>query len=106
MSDTWAVASPPTLDPSISMHSRFSVADDEAPKQKRKRNDPAQAKDGQLKIGDYIEDQEVILPLSKLQWDNKREHAQMWLLDENEVKDKISELPRNLPGVAKIGIII
>ena len=106
MSDTVAGASRPTLDPSIDLASRFTAADDEPPKQKRKRNDPAKGKDGQIKLGDWTEDHEVILPLDKLQWDKKREHGQIRLLDEDEVKDKMGELRRNPPGATKIRITV
>ena len=80
---------------------------DDAPSQfKRKRGDTPKGKDGQLKVGDHTEDPEVLLPISRLQWDNKREHGQTRVLDEDLVHDKMTELRRNPPGAAKIQIIV
>ena len=72
MSNTVAWANQPAPDPSIDLTSQFSAMDDYQPKQKRKHKDPAKGKDGQLKIGDGIEDQEVLLPRSRLQRGKKK----------------------------------
>ena len=47
-------------------------------------------KDAQVKLGDHTEDQEVLLPLSRLQWDKKREHGQIIVPDEDLVQDKMT----------------
>ena len=59
-----------------------------------------------MKLGDHTEDQEVLLPLSRLQWDKKREHGEIRVLDEDLVQDKLTKLRRNAPGAAKIRIIV
>ena len=96
----------PCADPSIDVASQFNAVDDAPSKHKRKRGDTAKGKDAQVKFGDHTEDQEVLLPLSRLQWDKKREHGQVRVLDEDLVKDKLKELRRNPPGAAKIRIIV
>ena len=106
MSDTVAGANQPTLDASIVLACQFSAVDDKPPKREQKRNDPAKGKDGQLKIGDWTQDQEVIVPLTRFQWAKKREHGQIRLLDEDEVKDKMREVRRSALGAAKIRIIV
>ena len=90
----------------MDLASQFSAVDDAPSKSKRKRGATPKGKDGQLKIGDHTEDHEVLLPISKMQWDKKREHGQIRVLDEDLVQDKMIELRRNPPGAAKIRIIV
>ena len=106
MSDLTQGSIEPSADPSIDLASQFSAVDDAPSKHKRKRGDTSKGKDAQVKLGDHTEDQEVLLPLSRLQWDKKREHGQIRVLDEDLVKDKMTELRRNLAGAAKIRIIV
>ena len=106
MSDLSQGSPEPSADPSIDLASQFSAVDDAPSKHKRKRGDTAKGKDAQVKLGDHTEDQEVLLPLSRLQWDKKREHGQIRVLDEDLVQDKLTELRRKPPGAAKIRIIV
>ena len=106
MSDLTQGSSEPSADPSIDLASQFSAVDDAPSKSKRKCGDTPKGKDGQLKIGDHTEDHEVLLPISRLQWDKKREHGQIRVLDEHLVQYKMTELRRNPLGVAKIRIIV
>ena len=96
----------PSADPSIDLASQFSAVDDAPSKHKRKRGDTAKGKDAQVKLGDHTEDHEVLLPLSRLQWDKKREHGPIRVLDEDLVPDKMTDLRRKPPGSAKIRIIV
>ena len=96
----------PSVDPSIDLASQFSAVDDAPSKHKRKRGDTSKGKDAQVKLGDHTEDQEVLLPLSRLQWDKKREHGQIRVLAEDLVEDEMTELRRNPPGAAKIRFIV
>ena len=96
----------PSADPSIDLASQFSAVDDAPSKHKRKGGDTAKRKDAQVKLGDHTEDQELLLPLSRLQWDKKREHGQIRVVDEDLVQDKMTKLRRNPPSVAKIRIIV
>ena len=96
----------PSADPSIDLASQFSAVDDAPFKHKRKRGDTAKGKNAQVKLGDHTEDQEVLLPLSRLQWDKKREHGQIRVLDEDLVQDKMTDLRRNPQGAAKIRIFL
>ena len=106
MSDLSQGSIEPSADPSIDLASQFSAVDDAPSKHKQKCGDTAKGKDAQVKLGDRTEDQEVQLPLSRLQWDKKREHGQIRVLDEHLVHDKLTELRRNPPGAAKIGIVV
>ena len=106
MSDLTQGSSEPSTDPSIDLSSQFSAVDDAPSKCKRKRGDTPKGKDGQLTVGDHTEDQEVLLPISRLQWDKKRENGQIRVLDEDLVQDKMTELRRSPPGAAKIRIIV
>ena len=62
---------------SIDLASLFRVAEDPHTKQKRKRSESAKAKAAHMKIADYTEELEVVLPLSTLEWDKKREYGQI-----------------------------
>ena len=106
MSDFLQGSSEASAKPSIDVASQFSAVDDAPSKFKRKRGDTSKGKDGQVKVGDHTEDHEVMLPLSRLQWDKKREHGQIRVLDEDLVQDKMTELRTNPPGAAKIRIIV
>ena len=106
MSDLTQGSIEPSSDPSIDLASQFSAVDDAPSKHKRKHGDTSKGKDAQVKLGDHTEDQEVLLPLSRLQWDKKREHGQIRVLDEDLVQDKMTELRRNPPGAAEIRIIV
>ena len=106
MSDRTEGSIEPFVDPSIDLASQFSAVDDAPSKHKRKRGDTSKGKDAEVKLGDHTEDQEVLLPISRLQWDKKREHGQIKVLDEDLVRDKMTELRRNPPGVAKIRDIV
>ena len=92
----------PSADPSIDLASQFSAVDDAPSKHKQKCGDAAKGKDAQVKLGDHTEDQEVLLPLSRLQWDKKREHGQFRVLDEELVQDKLTELRGIPPRAANI----
>ena len=81
MSDLSQGSIGPSADPSIDPATQFSAVDDAPSKHKRKRGDTAKGKDAQVKLGDHTEDQEVVLHLSRLQWDKKREHGQIRVLD-------------------------
>ena len=81
MCDLTQGSSKPSADPSIDLASHFSGVDDAPSKSKLKRGDTPKGKDVQLKIGDHTEDQEVLVPISRLQLDKKREHGQMRVLD-------------------------
>ena len=100
------VALNPLQTPQLISHPKFSAVDDAPSKHKRKRGDTAKGKDAQVKLGDHTEDQEVLLPLSRLQWDKNREHGQIRVLDQDLVQDKLTELHRNPPSAAKIRIIV
>ena len=106
MSDFSQGSIEPSADPSIDLASQFSAVDDAPSKHKRKRGDTVKGKDAQVKLGDHTEDQEVVLPLSRRQWDKKREHGQIRVLDEDLVQNKLTELLRNPPGAAEIQIIV
>ena len=95
-----------SADPSIDLASQFSAVHDAPSKHKRKLGDTAKGKDAQVKLGDHTEDQEVLLPLSRLQWDKKREHGQIRVLDDDLIQDKMTELRRNQASAAKIRIIV
>ena len=90
MSDLSQGSIEPSADPSIDLASLFSAVDDAPSKHKRKRGDTAKGKDAQVNIGDHTADQKVLLPLSRLQWDKKREHGQIRVLDEDLVQDKLT----------------
>ena len=85
----------PSADPSIDVASQFNAVDDAPSKHKRKRGDTAKGKDAEVKLGDHTEDQVVLRPLSRLQWDKKREHGQIRVLDEDLVQDKLTGLRRD-----------
>ena len=92
--------------PSIDLASRFSAVDDAPSKHKPQRGDTVKGKDAQVKPGYHTKDQDVLLPLNRLQWDKKREHGLIRVLDEDLVQDKMTELHRNPLGAAKIRIIV
>ena len=102
MSDLTQGSIEPSADPSIDLAYQFSAVDDAPSRHKRKRGDTSKGKDAQVKLGGHTEDQKVLLPLSRLQWDKKREHGQIRVLDEDLVQDKMTELRRNPPGAAKL----
>ena len=102
MSDLTQGSSEPSADPSIDLASQFNAVDDAPSKFKQKRGDTSKGKDGQVKLGDHTEDQEVLLPLSRLQWNKKREHGQIKVLDEDLVQDEMTEVRRNPPGAGKM----
>ena len=80
--------------------------DDAPSKNKLKRGDTSKGKDTRVNLGDHTEDHEVLLFLSRLQWDKKREHGQIRVLDEDLVQDNMTELRRYQPSAAKIRIIV
>ena len=72
MSDLTQGSSEPSADSSIDLASQFSAVEDAPSKSNRKRGDTPKGKDGQPKTGDHTEDEEVLLPISRLQWDKKK----------------------------------
>ena len=104
-------SSEPSADPSIDLASQFSALDDAPSKSKRKRGDTPKGKDGQLKIGDHTEDQEVLLPISCCCWLHAGDQRDLWqqwspsssTVEENQTKENGNNKETNLLSVQTIG---